>query len=703
MKKERLDDILIRMGAVSEEQIKQALLRQKSRGGKLGTHLLYYRFLTEEQLIQGLAEQFSVSGIRLSDCEITGEILGKIPADVAETYRTIPFMYDREKGDLFVAVADPDNTTAITAIKRVSGVSKVIAYVAPEISIQNSISSLYHGRESDTLKSGIIDLPDLFEEEADEQSGSSAARKNTDIHVHTGSNVLLFTGQIFLKNILPSILEREGLNLTVVTSANQISESLRTSNFHRILVSEDVLEEFKRFVQEHKIRGIIPEVAVFRSVGSSLMENPVPYSQMIECMLKAVQHIAGWRTSDLSWSPPYALMLNEISEVGRIIGLSRIAIDGLRIALHLLLPGKEQKDTSHTPEQDMFGDLDSSIQIARSFSFPWDIPACLALLKNTILTGSIDFETMEDRKELKESAGILSLVWYRHTVLRSMSTGSRGEFELLKSKIRGQAGYLAPSSVVEAYIRIFEQTGRLNVAGSDIFVVGEVSSLFSFAITELRHHGFKIVEVKDLQEAKKLYLRCRPAAILIHIDESLSFADEFCRYIRADMGDSSTALFAVTRRNEPSFLLNLLDTWFSDVLTIPLNSQVVVARITNVISVSHKGFTRLSSQGFSATFKDLSFAELIQALGNETKNVHMHIEHSSGSQADVWFRQGRIVCAVSGREQGVEAVYRVIRWQDDGVFRIEPAKEFPTDNVTVPNDYILLEGSRLLDESETGV
>lgn len=41
--------------------------------------------------------------------------------------------------------------------------------------------------------------------------------------------------------------------------------------------------------------------------------------------------------------------------------------------------------------------------------------------------------------------------------------------------------------------------------------------------------------------------------------------------------------------------------------------------------------------------------------------------------------------------------------QDEGSFRIEPTNEFPPDNVSVPNDYLLLEGSRLLDEHKAEI
>jgi len=93
---------------------------------------------------------------------------------------------------------------------------------------------------------------------------------------------------------------------------------------------------------------------------------------------------------------------------------------------------------------------------------------------------------------------------------------------------------------------------------------------------------------------------------------------------------------------------------------------------------------------------------LVQALGTGGKSVRMRIEHGSAMQADLCFRNGRIVFAECGEEKGVDVVYRVICWQDAGTFRIEPIRSFPPENVSAPTDYILLEGSRRLDEHQAG-
>ena len=449
----------------------------------------------------------------------------------------------------------------------------------------------------------------------------------------------------------------------------------------------------------------VPEATYFRTVANALLENPVPYEQMFESLLAAVRSIAGLRSAGGIGSTPYALISKELVDVGRGLGLGRVVVDGLRIAAHLLTPpmGGMNGATAPAPMDgaNLFGDLDASIRFARSLEFPWDIAACMQLLGTVPPDGGAS-SAEEERRALSTAAGLLALVWYRHQALPSLRGGSGGDPEALKSGLRVQAGRLAPSPVVEAYVRVLEQSDAFSVAGKDIVLVGEADPPSSNLVLELKQHGFRVAQADDLAEARKICLRRRPAAIILRVDESLSAADGFCRALREEDGDADTVLFAVTQRSEPSFLLNLMDTWFSDVFTLPMNGQVAVARISRALSGREKGAGGPARQGFSATFKDLSFVDLVQALGTGGKNVRMRIEHASGMQADICFRQGRIVFAECGEEKGVDVVYRVICWQDAGNFRIEPIRSFPPENVSVPTDYILLEGSRRLDEHQAG-
>ncbi len=707
MKRGRLDQILLRVGTGSEEQIQKALLRQKSRGGKLGTHLLFYRYVSEEQLVNALAEQFQVGGVRLGDLEIPDDVVRRIPASVAEEHGALPFRFDRENGELHVAIADPENPNALGAIRGASGNLRVVFHVGAESVIRDKIAFHHHGRRQEPSLRRIIDLPDLFEEEKGHSSDAAGEPSRQEPVAQSQENVLLYTRQVFLRNVLPSIFEREGLQLSVATSPHQAAEFLKAAHYKRVLVSEDAREEFERIASENESQPSFPEVTFFRAVGDSLLENPVSYGRMFDSLLGAVRFIADQRASALPYSPPYALISQEILGIGREVGLDRIVIDGLRIAAHLLVPPDEPPAASPDPgrpprSENMFGRLDVSIHIAKQIDYPWDIASCLNDLMKFSGSGRSGLQPVENRIRPSVETGVLSLVWYRHHVLRSAQTGGRGDLEFQKSGLRYQAGRLAPSSVVEAYVRVLESSDFPVIGSKDIVIVGEARSPASRIGSELKAHGFLVVEADTLQEARKVCARRKPAAILIHVDESLSAADQFCRHIREDLADPTTALFAVTQRSEPSFLLNLMDTWFSDVLPLPMNGRVAVARIAKALSAGEKAAGVAGGQGFGATFKDLSFMDLVQTLGSGLKDVRMRVDHSSGVQAEIFFRRGRIVYAECGRVKGVDAVYHVIRWQDDGSFRIEPANAFPADNVAVSNDYMLLEGARLLDESRTG-
>jgi hypothetical protein len=95
-------------------------------------------------------------------------------------------------------------------------------------------------------------------------------------------------------------------------------------------------------------------------------------------------------------------------------------------------------------------------------------------------------------------------------------------------------------------------------------------------------------------------------------------------------------------------------------------------------------------------------------LGNATPIAHaifrericceVRLEGNNGNKAKIYMRDGQMVFAECDEFAGVEAVYAVIRWREEGAFQIGPVTEYPTENISLPNDFILMQGCRLLDE-----
>ena len=682
MKKVRLDEILFKSGKLTEEVLQKALLRQKARGGRLGTHLIYYGVFSENELAAALAEQYRMPMVELSGLEIHRNILEKLPVALADELLAIPFGFSKTTRELLVAVADPDKPQILPMIQRACGTPDVVLHIAPEVVIRREIDRHYRGKERSVGNDSVVAFPELFvEPEGREKDVSDVVEAPVD------ETVLLLTRQAYLRNVLPSLLARENILLAVADSPAEAAEFVKTSGCARILVSEECRNEFDKIAFSPENIGKFPDVSYFQTVGVAIIDNPAPYRRMIECLLSALHDITFAKNP--SGLGALALLQGDIVEVGRLLRLPNLVVDGLRVGAHLLAqasPGKTPD--SHARENvSRFPNIDASMEAARRLAFPWDVVECLKALKGAPVSG-----------QMAVAAGLLSLVWHRHYSLSSLRSGSGGELETLKSRLRVQAGRLAPSSVVEAYIRVLEQHDQGVGGGQDIFIVGGVEPIPESLFSELHSHGFRIMRSENLQEVRKAYLRRRPAAILLHVDSLRSEIDAFCRYIRKEAADADTALLAITHRNEPSFLLNLMDTWFNDVLPMPIDAPVAVARISRALSYKEREIVGRSSQGFSATFKDLPFVDLVQTLTSSGRDVRMVVEGPLGQRSEIYFREGKIVFAVTGKIEGPDAVYEVIMWQAEGSFRVEAASVFPESNVKVPTDYILLEGLRRLDE-----
>jgi hypothetical protein len=185
-----------------------------------------------------------------------------------------------------------------------SGAPKIILHVAPESRIRSKIASLYHGCADALTRDHVIDLPDLFEDEKEKRSARPAEAKETGEKAPPRAGILMFTGQVFLKNVLPSVFEREGVRLSVATSVDQIVEALKASECDRVLVSEDVREEFERFLSGPGSRVAVPEATYFRTVANALLENPVREKMLNPCWRRSgIRRLAGF-----TGSPPYALI-----------------------------------------------------------------------------------------------------------------------------------------------------------------------------------------------------------------------------------------------------------------------------------------------------------------------------------------------------------------------------------------------------------
>ena len=90
MIQERMGQRLLEAQLISEEQIRTALQVQEVSGSRLGSILVEMGAVSESTLLQFLSQQYGVSTIDLSTCQVDPELLTLIPVEMAKKYTVIP-------------------------------------------------------------------------------------------------------------------------------------------------------------------------------------------------------------------------------------------------------------------------------------------------------------------------------------------------------------------------------------------------------------------------------------------------------------------------------------------------------------------------------------------------------------------------------------------------------------------------------------
>jgi type IV pilus assembly protein PilB len=116
---EPLGQVLVRMGAITVEELDEAIARQRSDGRRLGELLVADEKITRDQLARAMAVRMGVGFFTLSD-GVDPAVARLIDDKSARRYQAIPVRLEPD-GRLLVAMADPSNVFAIDDLRILTG------------------------------------------------------------------------------------------------------------------------------------------------------------------------------------------------------------------------------------------------------------------------------------------------------------------------------------------------------------------------------------------------------------------------------------------------------------------------------------------------------------------------------------------------------------------------------------------------------
>lgn len=150
----KLGERLVDAGLITSAQLQEALRHQRIAGGRMGSNLVALGFITEDVLMDFLAQQTGVPRVDLREVEIPLEVLKRVPRRLAEQLNVMPLAV-KEPKSLILAMADPLDLNAIDSCRFASGLN--IEPVVVSISqLKQFIPDLY--RRVETTGSGPIEV-----------------------------------------------------------------------------------------------------------------------------------------------------------------------------------------------------------------------------------------------------------------------------------------------------------------------------------------------------------------------------------------------------------------------------------------------------------------------------------------------------------------------------------------------------------------
>ena len=113
-KKIKLGDLLVAAGAITEDELMEALSRQKELGLKLGQTLVKLDYISQDILNATLQQQLGIDFISLQGVKLEDQILNIIPENLIRKYRAIPIEFDEANPNVLkVAMSDPMDIIAL--------------------------------------------------------------------------------------------------------------------------------------------------------------------------------------------------------------------------------------------------------------------------------------------------------------------------------------------------------------------------------------------------------------------------------------------------------------------------------------------------------------------------------------------------------------------------------------------------------------
>jgi len=165
----QLGDLLVAKGAITKEQLNEALEEQRAKGEPLGRVLVKNGLVTENQLLDILANQLGLDFVDLAEFKIDLSAVALVPERIAKKNLVLPIGF--EDGKLLVAVANPTDVFVFDDLRMMTGF-EIKAVVSTKDDILEAIQR--YSKADDVVEQTVEEIGAELGEETEEGVGQAA-------------------------------------------------------------------------------------------------------------------------------------------------------------------------------------------------------------------------------------------------------------------------------------------------------------------------------------------------------------------------------------------------------------------------------------------------------------------------------------------------------------------------------------------------
>jgi hypothetical protein len=138
----KIGELLMKAELITQKQLEEALVAQRTFGGKLGTNLVELGYISEQALADFLSKQLNFPPAKPKDFDaIPKDVINLVSKDFAKNHRMIPIRMEKQR--IIVAAADPNDLAAVDELKFKVG-KPVQPIIAPEIWVTAAMERYYN-------------------------------------------------------------------------------------------------------------------------------------------------------------------------------------------------------------------------------------------------------------------------------------------------------------------------------------------------------------------------------------------------------------------------------------------------------------------------------------------------------------------------------------------------------------------------------